>query len=187
MASSCLQEGEEEGESRREAKWPAPRPGSGESPATKHPWRQLSAGRGLAGCRGGCALMKEPPGGTALTCFGSRGNVCVIKAPSLPVKFPSLPGEGAEQKQVSFCLPFPDELETCAKTTKKQDISYPLVRASLVAQTVKILSATRVTWVQSLGREDPLGKGMEPTPVFLPGKFHDRGAWWATVHGVTKW
>ena len=23
-------------------------------------------------------------------------------------------------------------------------------------------------------------------PVFLPGKSHDRGAWWTTVHGVTK-
>ena len=26
----------------------------------------------------------------------------------------------------------------------------------------------------------------QPTPVFLPGKSMDRGAWWATVHGVTK-
>ena len=26
----------------------------------------------------------------------------------------------------------------------------------------------------------------QPTPVFLPGKFHDRGAWQATIHGVTK-
>ena len=25
-----------------------------------------------------------------------------------------------------------------------------------------------------------------PIPVFLPGKSMDRGAWWATVHGVTK-
>jgi len=25
-----------------------------------------------------------------------------------------------------------------------------------------------------------------PTPVFLPGKSYDRGAWWATVHGVTE-
>ena len=28
------------------------------------------------------------------------------------------------------------------------------------------------TWVQSLGREDPLEKGWLPTLVFLPGKFH---------------
>ena len=27
---------------------------------------------------------------------------------------------------------------------------------------------------------------MEPTSVFLPGKFMDRGAWQAIVHGVTK-
>ena len=26
----------------------------------------------------------------------------------------------------------------------------------------------------------------QPTPVFLPRKPMDRGAWWATVHGVTK-
>ena len=36
----------------------------------------------------------------------------------------------------------------------------------------------------SLGGEDPLEK--QPTPVFLPGKSHGRGAWWATVHGVPK-
>ena len=28
------------------------------------------------------------------------------------------------------------------------------------------------TWVRSLGREDPLEKEMEPTPVFLPGESH---------------
>ena len=28
------------------------------------------------------------------------------------------------------------------------------------------------TQVQSLGWEDPLEKGMVPTPVFLPGEFH---------------
>ncbi|CAN0569506.1 unnamed protein product [Rangifer tarandus platyrhynchus] len=26
----------------------------------------------------------------------------------------------------------------------------------------------------------------QPTPVFLPGEFHGRGAWQATVHGVTE-
>ena len=25
-----------------------------------------------------------------------------------------------------------------------------------------------------------------PTPVFLPGKYIDRGALWAAVHGVSK-
>ena len=34
------------------------------------------------------------------------------------------------------------------------------------------LPAKQETQVQSLGREDPLEKGTEPTPVFLPGEFH---------------
>ena len=68
----------------------------------------------------GAALMKGLPGGTALPCFSSRGNVWVIKAPSLPVKFPSLPGEGAEQKQDFYFLPFPDEAETHTKPTKNK-------------------------------------------------------------------
>ena len=43
------------------------------------------------------------------------------------------------------------------------------------------------TRVWSLGLEDPLGGGgWHLTPVFLPGKSHGRGAWWATVHRVTK-
>ena len=39
---------------------------------------------------------------------------------------------------------------------------------------------------QSLGWEDPLKEAWQPTPVFLPGEPMDRGAWWATVHGVAK-
>ena len=35
------------------------------------------------------------------------------------------------------------------------------------------------------GRSPAKGK-WQPTPVFLAGEFHDRGAWWATVHGVPK-
>ena len=30
----------------------------------------------------------------------------------------------------------------------------------------------RETWVQALGREDPLEEGMQPTAVFLPGESH---------------
>ena len=41
-----------------------------------------------------------------------------------------------------------------------------------MAQTVKNLPAVRETWVQSLGWEDPLQKGMASTPVFLPGESH---------------
>ena len=32
----------------------------------------------------------------------------------------------------------------------------------------------------------PWVRTWQPTPVFLPGKSMDRGAWWATVHRVTK-
>ena len=40
-----------------------------------------------------------------------------------------------------------------------------------VAQLVKHLPAMRETKIQSLGWEDPLEKGMQPTPVSLPGEF----------------
>ena len=44
--------------------------------------------------------------------------------------------------------------------------------ASLVAQTVKRLSAMQETWVHSPGWEDPWRRKWQPTPVFLPGKSH---------------
>ena len=59
--------------------------------------------------------------------------------------------------------------------------------ASLVAQTVKNLSAMHETQVRSLGQEDPLEKGMVLAPVFLPvQEFHVQRSWWATVNGVSK-
>ena len=47
-------------------------------------------------------------------------------------------------------------------------------QTSLVTQTVKNLPAMQETWVRSLGREDPLEKGMATTLVFLPGEFQGR-------------
>ena len=47
-----------------------------------------------------------------------------------------------------------------------------LMQTSLVAQMVKNLPAMQETRIRSLVQEDPLEKGMLPTPVFLPGKFH---------------
>ena len=58
--------------------------------------------------------------------------------------------------------------------------------ASAVAQRVKNLPAMQETWVLSLAWEDPWRGKRQPTPVFLPKDFMDRGAWWATVCGVTK-
>ena len=44
--------------------------------------------------------------------------------------------------------------------------------ASLVAQRLKRLPGMRETRVQSLGREDPLEKEMQPTLLLLPGESH---------------
>ena len=41
------------------------------------------------------------------------------------------------------------------------------------------------TWVRSLDWEDPLEKEMATHSSTLAWKM-DGGAWWATVHGVTK-
>ena len=59
--------------------------------------------------------------------------------------------------------------------------------ASLVAQAVKNLPAMLETWVQSLDWEDPLEEGMATHSRILAWIIPmDRGAWKATVHGVTK-
>ena len=50
----------------------------------------------------------------------------------------------------------------------------------------KNLPAVQETRVQSLGREDPLKKGMATHASILAGEFHGEEAWWAIVHGVTK-
>ena len=59
--------------------------------------------------------------------------------------------------------------------------------ASLVAQRVKNPPAMRETWVLSLGWEDPLEEGMAIHSSILAWRIPmDRGAWQATVRGVTK-
>ena len=55
------------------------------------------------------------------------------------------------------------------------------------AQTIKNLPAMWETWVQSLGWEHPLEKGMAThSSIFAWRIPMDRGAWWATVHVITK-
>ena len=62
------------------------------------------------------------------------------------------------------------------------------VGATLMAQTIKNVPAMQETWVQPLGQEDPLEKGMATHSSILawrmlwteePGRLH-------TVHRVTK-
>ena len=70
-----------------------------------------------------------------------------------------------------------------------QGVGYPLQYSwdSLVAQTVKNPPAMQENWVRSLGWEDPLEEGIATHSSVLAGRIPmDRGAWWATVHGVTK-
>ena len=56
-----------------------------------------------------------------------------------------------------------------------------------MAQTVKHLSAVQETWIQSIGREDPLEKGMATPPVFSPGESRgQRSLAGYIVHGVAK-
>ena len=55
--------------------------------------------------------------------------------------------------------------------------------ASLVAQMVKNSPSMQEIWVQSLGREDPLEKGMATTSVFLPGKSHEQ----RSLMGYSPW
>ena len=55
-----------------------------------------------------------------------------------------------------------------------------------VARLIRDPPAVRETWVQPLGREDPLEEGMAPTPGFLPGESIGQGAWRAAVHGLQR-
>ena len=58
-----------------------------------------------------------------------------------------------------------------------------LLGVSLVAQVLKHLPAMQGTQIQSLGREDPLEKEWQPTPVFLPGEFHGQ----RSLAGYSPW
>ena len=51
---------------------------------------------------------------------------------------------------------------------------------------VKNLLAMQVTWVQSLGWEDPLEEEMETYACPRLENTTDREAWWATVHRVSR-
>ena len=55
--------------------------------------------------------------------------------------------------------------------------------ASLIAQLVKNLPAMQETRVQFLGREDPLEKEWQPTPVFLPGESYGQ----RSLVGYSPW
>ena len=61
------------------------------------------------------------------------------------------------------------------------------LQASLVAQLVKNPPAMQETLVPPLGWEDSLEEGMATHSSILAWRIPmDRGAWWATAHGLAK-
>ena len=91
----------------------------------------------------------------------------------------SIAGQGAEIPHAS-----------CPKTQsrKKKKIQEQYCNMGFpVAQLVKNLAAVQETWVQSLGLGRSLEKEMATHSTILAWRIPmNRGAWWATVHGVTK-
>ena len=79
-------------------------------------------------------------------------------------------------------------MNSCQLPQKQSNIhSIRYKWASLVTQIIKNPPAMPETRVQSLGWEDPLEKGMATYSSILAWRIPmDRGAWWATVHGVAK-
>ena len=70
---------------------------------------------------------------------------------------------------------------------RKRDYMHPSPQASLVAEMVKNPPAVWETWVQSLGWEDLLEKGMATHTSILAWRIPmDRRAQRASAHGVTK-
>ena len=47
-------------------------------------------------------------------------------------------------------------------------------------------SAGNLAAIPGSERSQGRSRKWQSTPVFLPGESHDRGAWWATVHGVAR-
>ena len=58
--------------------------------------------------------------------------------------------------------------------------------ASLVVQTVKNLPAMQETWLQSLGQEDPLEKGMATYSIILAWRISWTEESGGLVYGITK-
>ena len=76
---------------------------------------------------------------------------------------PSTEQRGVSDERLPLTAPFLSHM--CIQL--QSDLLSMLTRASLVAQVVKNLPAMQETWLWSLGREDPLEKGMAAYPSIL--------------------
>ena len=78
----------------------------------------------------------------------------------------------AEGWRISFCCRFVLVLKILSSKSGNSESHFlcylDILGASLVAQKIENLPATRETQVQSLGREDPLEKGIATHPSTLP-------------------
>ena len=90
----------------------------------------------------------------------------------------------SEASKGPYCLP----QALRAKEVDDQTLDFIVrVAEKPAASAVNDLPAVQETWVWFLGREDPLEKEMATYFSILAwGIPIDRGAWWATVHGVAK-
>ena len=87
-----------------------------------------------------------------------------------------------------FSASTPIHLQHCCKINSPLNHHiYFLIGPSLVPLTVKNVPAMQETWIQSLGQEDPLEKGMATHSSIPAWRIpRDREAWWAIAHGVAK-
>ena len=107
------------------------------------------------GCRAGCSPSPEH----------HHTNQAFYGAPSLPFHGPLFIPWTLSSTSI---LP-PSLFSTAKNNENKDDIT--TLGASLGAQMAKNQPATQETQVQSLGREDPLEKGMATTRHLWPGVF----------------
>ena len=78
-------------------------------------------------------------------------------------------------------------LLTLPLCSRSSQISCQYSWASMVAQMVTNPPAVQETCIRSLGWEDPLEEDMASHSSILAWSISmDRGAWWATVHGITE-
>ena len=130
--------------------------------------------------RGPLSTLLRPTGGHFPLCSDPRGvrfPLCLGRLGGLlPLRLRS-PGGGV-------CFPLYSDPSSAAFMSLWRDfidfLGFPGGSA------VINLPAVLELWVPSLSREDPRQRKWQPTPLFLPVKPMDRGAWWATVDGLTK-
>ena len=136
----------------------------------------------------------------SLTQCPELGGVLEMSATVSASAATSLPGPSTECARLCCSTPFtrtPSRPELSSATSGNAPCPSPfycsasfhpfLACSCLVAQSVKSLPAMWETRVQSLGREDPLEKETATHSRTLAWRTTmGGGAWWATVHGVTK-